>query len=200
MGALAFLWDFSLPFFRLRGPLEELANVGVMFLVLQVLRTLTGLVGVALIELFFHNGPMDFHERKKLSSYIWYATYYSVITVWGTHLFLDVTGWAWEIDKVCSWEPVMTSFATWRTIHIYHCTQVAFYLNYLFAMLVGMDVRRKDQLAFTAHHIITLLLIIFSRNWGYLRVQMAILVLHDAADPWLFFAKVLPVVLSFFLF
>ena len=69
-------------------------------------------------------------------------------------------------------------------------SQVAFYLNYLFAMWAGIDVRRKDQLAFGAHHVITLLLILFSRNWNYLRVQVAILVLHDAADPWLFFAKI----------
>lgn len=190
MGLLEVLQDISLPFFRLRGPLEELANVGFMFLVLQVLRTVTGLVGVALIELFCHTGPMEVHERRKLSSYIWYAAYYSVITVWGAHLFFNVTAWASNIEAVCSWEPVLIAFNRWRTVHIYHCTQVAFYLNYLFAMLVGMDVRRKDQTAFTAHHIITLLLIIFSRNWGYLRVQLAILVLHDAADPWLFFAKI----------
>ncbi len=54
----------------------------------------------------------------------------------------------------------------------------------------GIDVKRKDQAAFAAHHIITLLLILFSRNWGYMRVQLAILVLHDAADPLLYMAKV----------
>jgi len=57
-------------------------------------------------------------------------------------------------------------------------------------MVVGIDVRRKDQTAFAAHHVITLLLILFSRNWGYMRVQLAILAIHDAADPWLFFAKI----------
>lgn len=186
-------FELALPLFRMRGPIEELANVGFMFVVLQLMRMLTGLVGVGLIEFFCHTGPMNGHEKKKLASNVWYATYYSYVALWGAHLFFDVTLWGHDMEAVCSWQPVVAVFSTWRSVHIYHCTQVAFYLNYLFAMLMGIDVRRKDQLAFGAHHVITLLLILFSRNWGYMRVQMAILALHDAADPWIFFAKV-PVV------
>jgi len=184
------LWGLSLPFFRLRGPIEELANVGLMFLVLQFLRMLAGLVLVGFIEFFCHAGPMNAHQRKKLASNAWYAVYYTWAAMWGAHLFFEVTGWANNMEAVCSWESVETNFATWRTLHIYHCTQVAFYLNYLFAMVAGIDVKRKDQVAFAAHHVITLLLILFSRNWGYMRVQLAILALHDAADPLLFYAKV----------
>lgn len=184
------IWELNMPFFRLRGPIEELANVGLMFLVLQLLRMFTGLVLVGLIEFFCHAGPMNDHERKKLASNVWYAIYYTWAALWGAHLFYGVTGWAADMDAVCSWQHVETVFSTWRSLHVYHCTQVAFYLNYLFAMVAGIDVKRKDQVAFAAHHVITLLLILFSRNWGYMRIQLAILALHDAADPLLFYAKV----------
>jgi hypothetical protein len=191
MTLLDTLANVSLPLFRLRGPFEELANVGLVFVVLQLLRMGMGTVGVGLVEFFCRAGPMKARERKKLASNMWYAAYYLCVAAWGLHLFYNVTLWAWDADHdVCSWQPVLASFATWRSLHVYHCTQVAFYLNYLFAMAIGIDVKRKDQLAFGAHHIITLLLIIFSRNWGYMRVQLAILVLHDAADPWLYLAKV----------
>jgi hypothetical protein len=188
--AILAIRDMNLPFFRLRGPIEELANVGLMFLVLQLLRMLTGLVLVGLIEFFCHVGPMHEHKRKKLASNVWYALYYTWAALWGAYLFFNVTDWASDMSVVCSRQPVEEVFAAWRTLHIYHCTQVAFYLNYLFAMVAGIDVKRKDQVAFAAHHVITLLLILFSRNWGYMRVQLAILALHDAADPLLFYAKV----------
>jgi len=178
------------PLFRLRGPFEELANVGVMFVVLQLLRMVTGLVGVALIEFFCHNGAMKPAVRQRLASHLWYSTYYLVISAWGLYLFSHATGWMHQIDLVCSWEPVSVAFGTWRSLHVYHCVQVAFYLNYLFAMAAGIDRLRHDWIAYIAHHGITLLLILFSRNWGYLRIQLAILVLHDVADPWISLAKV----------
>jgi hypothetical protein len=180
----------ALPLFRMRGPFEELANVGVMFVVLQLLRMFTGLVPLAAIEFFCHKGAFTSDDKKKLASNLWYATYYSYMALWGTRLFLEDTGWAYDMDQVCSWQPVAQVFSTWRNLHIYHCVQVAFYLNYVFAMVVGIDVRRKDQWAFAAHHVITLLLILFSRNWGYMRIQLAILALHDLADPLVHFSKV----------
>ena len=163
--------------------------MGLCFVVLQLLRMFIGTVGVALIEFLCHSGPLKPHDRKKLASHVWYGWYYTVILAWGAWLFFDVTSWASDMSAVCTWEAIGTSFGTWRSLHIYHCIQVAFYINYLFAMAMGIDVRRKDWKAFAVHHAITLLLILFSRNWGYLRMQLAMLVLHDAADPWLFYAK-----------
>lgn len=180
----------SLPLFRLRGPFEELANVGVMFVVLQALRMITGLCGVALIEFLFHSGPMNAKERQRLASHVWYASYYTVSALWGYHLFANVTQWMYNMEAACSHEAITVSFSTWRSLHVYHCTQVAFYLNYLFAMAVRIDVLRHDWIAYGAHHVITIMLILFSRNWGYMRIQLAILVIHDAADPWVSWAKV----------
>jgi len=118
LGALNF-------FGHVRGPVEELANVGLVFVIMQLMRIAIGLGGVGIIEFLFHQGAMEPHERKKLASNLWYATYYTFISIWGAYLFIEVTGWSARMELVCSWEPVAVSFGTWRSLHIYHCTQVS---------------------------------------------------------------------------
>ncbi len=129
------IFGWETPFFRLRGPFEELGNVGLVFVVLQLLRIALGTVIVAMVELFFCRGAMPVKTRQKLHSAAWYAAYYTVVSMWGAALFVRHTGWAAEIENVCIWESVTASFGTWRSLHVYHCVQVAFYLNYLFAMV-----------------------------------------------------------------
>jgi len=133
----------------------------------------------------------DVKERKKVASYAWYALYYTVILGWGLWLFYGVKDWGWNMADVCRWQPIAESMGSSRALHVYHCVQVAFYLDYLFAMVTGIDVTRKDQWAFASHHIITIGLILFSRNWGYMQIQLATLVLHDAADPFLYAGKLI---------
>jgi len=175
----------GLGFFQLHGPFEELGNVGFCFVILHVLRLLVGFAATSGRH-FAHD-----KDRKKLASYAWYSCYYCVILAWGAWLFYVDKQWGQDMTRVCEWESIQSSMGNASSLHVYHCVQVAFYLNYLFAMVTGIDVKRKDQLAFAAHHVITVLLILFSRNWGYMRIQLATLVLHDAADPFLSLAKMI---------
>ena len=181
---------WELPFFQLKGPFEELGNVGLCFVVLHLMRILLGIA----VERWL---PVEeVKDRKKVASYAWYAFYYSVILTWGLWLFYGVTPWGWNMPQVCRWEPIAQSMGTSRTLHVYHCVQVAFYLDYLFAMVTGIDVHRGDQWAFASHHIITIGLILFSRNMGYMQIQLATLVLHDVADPFLYLGKLIKVALA----
>jgi hypothetical protein len=203
------IYGWETPFFRLRGPFEELGNVGLCFVVLQLLRMVVGTLCVAFVEFWCRKGPMKRDERRRLASESWYCVYYTVILVWGYKLFFEMTGWAYDVEGVCGWEPIEVAFSAWRSLHVYHCVQVAFYCNYLFAMVAHIDQLRQDWWAYAAHHLITIGLILFSRNFGYMRVQLAILgessphtpppcpltwtdptVLHDAADPWFSLSKI----------
>ena len=170
------------------GPIEELGNVGLCFVVLQALRMLVGIAVQSWVPA--KSGHND-KERKKVASYAWYSLYYTVVVVWGLWLFYVVKDWGWDMANVCRWEPIAQSVGTSPSLHLYHCVQVAFYLNYLFAMVTGIDVKRKDQWAFASHHIITIGLILFSRNMHYMQIQLATLVLHDVADPLLSIAKLI---------
>jgi hypothetical protein len=169
--------------FQLGGPFEELANVLIVFVALQLARMAIGAVAIRLCDV-----AIEESERcKKIATNAFYAVYYSVAVAMGLYLF-HITGWA-DRSTICSHEESTISLSKYTLLHVYHCMQVAFYLNYLFAMISGIDNRRKDQWAFQLHHVITIFLILYSRNWGYMRMQLAIFVLHDAADPLLHIAK-----------
>jgi TLC domain-containing protein len=173
--------------FRLGGPFEEFANVLIMFVVLQLSRMATGALAVRLFE-FISNEPETEEKRKKIATNAFYGIYYLIASAVGVYLLFYATGWA-DALTLCSREDQNISLSKHLLLHVYHCTQVAFYLNYLFAMIYGIDNRRKDQWAFASHHVITIFLILFSRNWGYMRVQLVLFVLHDAADPLLHIGK-----------
>jgi hypothetical protein len=169
-------------FFQLGGPFEELGNVLIVFVVLQLARMSIGSFAV-----WLYDAAAQGTERKKIATNAFYAVYYTGAVALGLYLF-RVTDWA-DRGTICSYEEASISLSRYALLHVYHCIQVAFYLNYLFAMLSGIDPVRKDQWAFELHHVITIFLILFSRNWGYMRAQLAIFVIHDAADPFLHFAK-----------
>lgn len=175
------LFGWDTPLFQLGGPFAELANVSFMFVLLQFVR-----MGVRRLVTGNNNGNDD-DKAKKIASNAWYALYYSIALCMGMYLFY-ITGWM-DGATICSHEPQHVSLTTYPLLHIYHCMQVAFYLNYVYAMLTGIDAPRKDGIAYMIHHVLTILLILFSRNWGFMRIQLGVFVIHDAADPILHVAK-----------
>lgn len=179
----------NIPLFQLRGPFEELANIFILCVFLHVLRLIVGFFSAVFLEFCCRTGPVSEHTRKKISSNAWYGLYYTCAVISGL-LLMYQTEWT-DRETICSYEYAPTSLLRYPWLYIYQCTQVAFYLNYFFAMVTGIDVKRKDQTAFIIHHVATIALIIFSRNWGYMRVQLAILLVHDAADPFLHYAKLI---------
>jgi len=167
------------------GPVQELVNVMIMFVVITVFRLILSYSTIVCAECI-STKPLNGSQRKKVASDLWYGTYYIVAVVTGAYLFYT-RGW-FDAMRVCSSEDVDAMLSVDKLLYAYHCMQVAFYVNYVFAMMTGIDPPHKDN-AYIIHHIITLILIVFSRNAGYMRIQLAVLVVHDMADPFLHLAK-----------
>ncbi len=174
-----------------KGPLVEFINVLIVFLVMQALRLVISVVTLITVECFTGAAIKDNLTKRKIASNAWYAVYYTCAVLFGLKI-------AWRLDlfsvngglrDVCVYEQAEATLNRWPQMQIFHRVQVAFYFNYLFAMVTGIDARRKDEKVFVFHHVITLLLILFSRNWGYIPMQMAVLIVHDAADPFVHVAR-----------
>jgi hypothetical protein len=179
-----------------KGPLVELINVMIVFLVMQAYRLIVSIVTLIAVECFTGHAIKDNATRRKIASNAWYAVYYTCAVLFGLKI-------AWKLDlfsingglrDVCLRETAEITLSRWPELHLFHRVQVAFYINYLFAMVTGIDARRKDESVFIFHHVITLLLILFSRNWGYIPMQMAVLIVHDAADPFVHVARLVTLI------
>jgi ceramide synthetase len=106
----------------------------------------------------------------------------------------------WEVYRSENWR---ISFfhgscisAFWE---LYPRISTRFRLFYLFELcyyissaifLVTHDTKRKDFGEMVVHHIATIFLIVLSYIWGWMRLGLVILMLHDAGDILLYSAKV----------
>ena len=170
------------------GPLQELVNVMVMFVVITVCRVILSYSTIVCAECLSPKA-LTAVQRKRVASDLWYATYYVIAAFTGACLLFVRLGWN-DQSRICSWEDAAAVLSADKLLYAYHCMQVAFYVNYVFAMLTGIDPPHKDY-SYAVHHIITLVLIVFSRNAGYMRIQLGVLVVHDIADPFLHVAKLI---------
>lgn len=170
------------------GPLQELVNVMIMFVVITVCRVILSFSTITCAECFSRKA-LTTQERKRVASDLWYATYYVIAACTGAYLLFVRLGWD-DQSRICSWEDAEAVLSADKILYAYHCMQVAFYVNYVFAMLGGIDPPHKDY-SYVVHHIITLVLIVFSRNAGFMRIQLGVLVVHDIADPLLHVAKLI---------
>lgn len=170
------------------GPVQELVNVGIMFVLITVFRVILSYLTIICAECLSPKA-LTSAQRKRVASDLWYATYYVIAAFTGTYLLFARLGWS-DQSRVCSWEDAEAVLSTDKLLYAYHCMQVAFYVNYVFAMFSGIDPPHKDY-SYVVHHIITLVLIVFSRNAGYMRIQLGVLVVHDIADPFLHVAKLI---------
>jgi len=182
--------EWRSPLFPVNGPFGELANIALMFVIVFFGRMIVSIMSLAWIETCCHRGAFTKEERKKIASNAWYCVYYFIAFASGSFLLFRVTGWA-DKNVVCTYGDPVEDLYQYPLLHVYHCMQVAFYINYLFSMFTGIDPEKKkgDHWMYVLHHIVTICLILFSRNWGYMRIQLAVFVVHDAADPFLHLSK-----------
>ncbi len=168
------------------GPWQELAYVLVLTATMHAVRMVVSAMGLRLADVY---GVRKERQRRKVASNAWYATYYLCAALTGAWI-LHNSGW-WAMGNICVVSSAPSDCARFPILYHYFCVQVAFYINYIMAMATGIDVRRKDFWAFSAHHVITMGLIIYARNSNHLRTGVAVFAIHDAADPLLHFAKML---------
>jgi len=138
----------------------------------------------------FYRDIANKEQQKKVVSNAWYSFYYCVIFPIGVYLLFRYTGWG-HSPGICGYEESYKAFERYPVFHLYYFAQISFYISYIVSMIRGEDAHRKDQRMLLFHHAVTLALIVFSRVAGHLRIQLAMLVLHDAADPMLHLAKLI---------
>lgn len=140
----------------------------------------------------------------KLTESGWKLTYYSFAVCYGLWALWDKP-WFWDITECWSNYPhqvlvyletfinvLFTNYfpsqtLTWD-IKFYYVFQLSCYWSLLFSQFV--DVKRKDFLEMFVHHLITILLIVFSYTCNLIRGGSLVLIVHDGADVFMEAAKI----------
>ncbi|KAH3783049.1 hypothetical protein DPMN_160976 [Dreissena polymorpha] len=120
---------------------------------------------------------------KKFCDNTWLFLFYSCSFIYGINVMWSKP-WLWK-TKECWYDwPVqpVTDDVFW-----YYQLEVAFYWGSLFTLFT--DHKRKDFIVMTLHDLSTLALLYFSWMVNLVRIGTLVLVIHDAADPWLSLAK-----------
>ena len=123
---------------------------------LHLLRTVVGYLACKIFSTAQLDTTTDIKKRK-FKSNAWYGVYYTVIAGWGFYLLTTVTRWN-QLPNICA--PVLTThdaFMAFPSLRVYHVIQLAFYMEYLVAIILEIDVKRRDATAFLLHHVLSLI-------------------------------------------
>ncbi|XP_051016300.1 ceramide synthase 5 [Acomys russatus] len=112
----------------------------------------------------------------KFCESMWRFTFYLCVFCYGLG-FLWRTPWLWDTRQCWQnypYQPLLPEF------YYYYITQLAFYWSLMFSQFI--DVKRKDFLIMSVHHLAAVTLITFSYVNNMIRVGTLVLCLHDLAD------------------
>ena len=130
--------------------------------------------------------PAD--KVRKLHENLFYS-------VWHTLSFIlvmcELTGEAWFHEMFASKDPRFT-FADWphnvpSSVKVLYLFELGFWLSCLVFMAV--ETIRKDFTEMIIHHIATIVLISLSYTYGYYRIGLVVMGIHDMGDIFLYSAK-----------
>jgi acyl-CoA-dependent ceramide synthase len=113
--------------------------------------------------------------------------YYAVYWTWGVALFVQntpaftATTTTGRINEllISIWQdyPQLTLTSSMK---FYYLTQTAFWVQQIF--VINIEERRKDHWQMFTHHIVTIVLLVFSYSYRQMRAGNAILALMDIVD------------------
>ncbi|PAA64970.1 hypothetical protein BOX15_Mlig001345g2 [Macrostomum lignano] len=113
----------------------------------------------------------------------WYLIYYTVFVTYGLVLQWNEPHF-WDSRHLwLDWPQHHLS----RAAFWYYMLELGFYASSLITLTA--DIKRKDFYELTAHHLVTIGLILLSWAFNFTRVGLLTLVIHDAVDPLLSFGK-----------
>ena len=128
-------------------------------------------------------------RSKKIAENSFYALFYVCSLLSG---LLVYRGEDWRIKFFAPsimepfWEylpPVRNVFRLYYLFELgYYCSCILFLFRH--------DTRRRDFPEMITHHLATVALIVLSYAWGWMRLGLIILIIHDVADVLLYSAKV----------
>jgi len=123
-------------------------------------------------------------EENKFTESAWKLFAYGTVLAWGVKIIHNKT---YLFDTNECWRNFPNIYLDWEE-HAYYVVQVGYYVHML--VTVFIDIRRKDFLEYIVHHMVTLVLTIFSFYVGYYRIGILILVTHDVNDVLMETAKI----------
>ena len=114
----------------------------------------------------------------------WKFFIYSFCSIYGFFTLYDKE---WLLTPTEYWNPLPNTDLGGPLQEYYYFI----FTQYLYASFRMInEPKQKDLFQMIIHHIVTLFLIGFSFTLGYRRVGVAIMLLHDIADPFMEFAKI----------
>ncbi|EME31468.1 Ceramide synthase 4 [Galdieria sulphuraria] len=128
-------------------------------------------------------------RRRKICENIFYTVFY-IFSFW--YGVVVITQENWTIDPRDTiirefWTPFPAPMST--LFRSYYLMEAGYYCGAL--LFLSFDTRRSDFLEFVIHHGSTVFLVLISYIFGYVRIGLYILCIHDASDILLYLAKVL---------
>jgi len=129
-------------------------------------------------------------KLKKFQYQSWLLLYYTLSTVFGAYVLRDKPWVGFPMNSTQMLHLLLNHphLPDELTIH-YYSYAMGFYLAELF--VIFKETRRSDFMEYVAHHITTILLMVFSFAGFEHRIGSYILIIHDISDVFLCFTKLL---------
>ncbi|XP_028908079.1 ceramide synthase 1 [Ornithorhynchus anatinus] len=126
-------------------------------------------------------------DAAKMPESAWKFLFYSTAWCYSAYLLFG-TDYPFFHDPPSVFYDWKTGMAVPRDIAVAYLLQGSFYGHSIYATLY-MDSWRKDSVVMLVHHVVTLVLIVFSYAFRYHNVGILVLFLHDINDVQLEFTK-----------
>lgn len=117
---------------------------------------------------------------KKFEESSWKCAYYAAVSIYG------IVAISWEpfIGDVFDVYPNRVP----QKVYWYYMVQLSFYI--WMSVCLMWDVRKKDFVQMSVHHVTTVILLVTSYSWQLTNIGALIMLLMDIADPFLELGKI----------
>ncbi|GJQ10289.1 hypothetical protein GpartN1_g2080.t1 [Galdieria partita] len=169
------------------NPFFQREDVFIVLFVTVLAATLRFVLQNKLLPLWFSKfTPI---RRRKICENIFYTVFY-IFSFW--YGVVVITQERWTVDPREAiirefWTPFPAPMST--LFRSYYLMEAGYYCGAL--LFLSFDTRRSDFMEFVIHHSSTIFLVFISYLFGYVRIGLYILCIHDASDILLYLAKVL---------
>lgn len=124
------------------------------------------------------------NQLTKFSESAWQMVFYSTSFAYGMVIMWN-KAYFWDTKEI--WRGWPEHHVT-TDVYWYYMVELGYYWTAL--ATVFSDTKRKDFREMLLHHLVTIVLMVFSWSLNFARVGALILVLHDAVDPVFHLAKI----------
>lgn len=130
--------------------------------------------------------------KAKLSENLFYTVYYTIAFAYFCFFVYPQT--EWNINLFSNHSDVVSDFLypfppKFSEIERFYYAQTGGFYLAASIFLLFFDIRRSDFNELLLHHFVTLSMVVLSYLYGYVRVGMTVVMLHDIGDIFLYSAK-----------